>query len=83
MTHQVRITFEAKEAGEEGNEFTIDADNTTAFELPVNTDFQAGPERYLMTAAFTIAAGDNDSFNIAVDGTASRITTHYYFSGYL
>ena len=33
----VHITFEAKVAGEEGNEFTIDADNTTAFEVAVIT----------------------------------------------
>ncbi len=39
---QVSITFEAKVAGEEGNEFTIDADNTTAFDEPVTTAFTGG-----------------------------------------
>ncbi len=61
------VTFEAKEAGEEGNGYTIDADNTTAFELPINTDFAGGAREIPDTASFTIAAGDNDSFNITVD----------------
>jgi len=67
------ITFEAKEAGEEGNEFTIDADNTTAFEVAVfTTAFTGGsseiPYDGPAGAGFTVAAGVNDEFIIAVDG---------------
>ena len=65
------ITFEAKEAGEEGNGYTIDADNTTAFELPINTDFAGGAREIPDTASFTIAAGENDEFSIAIDGIDS------------
>ena len=63
------ITFEAKEAGEEGNGFTIDADNTTAFEVAViSTAFTGGASEIPDTASFTITAGENDSFDITVDG---------------
>ena len=64
------ITFEAKEAGEGGNEFTIDADNTTAFEGPVTTAFTGGTKEIPATANFDVVAGVNDSFNITVDGGA-------------
>ena len=64
------ISFEAKEAGEAGNEFTIDADNTTAFETPINTSFAGGANEINATDYFTITAGLNDNFFISVDGGA-------------
>ena len=66
------ITFEAKEAGEEGNGFTIDADNTTAFEAAViSTVFTGGAREISSSASFTITAGENDEFSIAIDGVDS------------
>ena len=65
------MTFEAKVAGEEGNEFTIDADNTTAFEAAgITTAFTGGSSEIPATANFDVVAGVNDSFDIAVDGGA-------------
>lgn len=65
------ITFEAKVAGEEGNEFTIDADNTTAFEVPVTTAFTGGSSEIPAGALFDVVAGENDEFSIAIDGIDS------------
>ena len=65
------ITFEAKVAGEEGNEFTIDADNTTAFDEPVTTAFTGGSREIPAGAVFDVVAGENDEFSIAVDGIDS------------
>jgi flagellar hook-associated protein 3 len=65
------ITFEAKEAGEEGNEFTIDADNTTAFEGTVTTAFIGGSTEIPAGAVFDVVAGENDEFSIAIDGIDS------------
>jgi flagellin-like hook-associated protein FlgL len=65
------ITFEAKVAGEGGNEFTIDADNTTAFDEPVATAFTGGISEIPAGALFTVVAGVNDEFSIAIDGIDS------------
>jgi flagellar hook-associated protein 3 len=69
------IAFEAKEAGEEGNGFTIDEDNTTAFEVPINTSFAGGAREISTTDSFTITAGLNDNFFISVDGGAPAFIT--------
>ena len=69
------ITFEAKEAGEAGNVFTIDAATTTAFETPINTSFAGGASEISAAASFEVVAGVNDSFSIAVDGGISASIT--------
>lgn len=65
------IAFEAKEAGEGGNAFSIDADNSTAFEGIITTAFTGGTSEIDPGAVFTILAGVNDSFSITVDGVTS------------
>ena len=70
------ITFEAKVAGEEGNEFTIDADNTTAFEAAdLTTEFTGGASEIPAGALFDVVAGENDEFSIAIDGIDSGVLT--------
>ena len=53
------ISFEAKETGTEGNQYTIDAANTTVFEGTVNTSFAGGSAE--VNSGFTFVSGTNSS----------------------
>ena len=53
------ITFEAKEAGTEGNQYTIDANSTSALENLVNTSFAGGSSE--VTSDFIFVGGTNSS----------------------
>jgi len=78
------ITFEAKEVGEGGNEYTIDEANTTAFEGTVNTSFAGGSSE--VTSGFVFVKGTNSSIvfqenGVAVDITADIVTDGGAVSG--
>ncbi len=77
------ITFEAKEAGTEGNQYTIDAANTTAFEGTVNTSFAGGSSE--VTSGFVFVGGTNSSIvfreNAGLDINADIITDSGAVSG--
>ncbi|MBW2182949.1 MAG: flagellar hook-associated protein FlgL, partial [Deltaproteobacteria bacterium] len=77
------ITFEAKEAGTEGNQYTIDAANTTAFEGTVNTSFAGGSSE--VTSGFVFVGGTNSSIvfreNAGLDINADIITDGGAVSG--
>ena len=76
------ITFEAKEVGTGGNEYTIDEVNTTAFEGTVNTSFAGG--RSEISSGFIFDVTNSDmvfSENGGADITANIITDGGAVSG--
>jgi len=76
------ITFEAKEVGEGGNEYTIDESDTSAFEGTINTSFAGGSSD--ITSGFVFDATNSDIVFEEVGGgdiTANIITDGGAVSG--